>query len=91
MRFKFFDGNTGQVHTVTEWIDDGKRDIQLDQDELDLIRFEGEGGPPHREEGGKKKIEDHYDDVKFERVVKRVKRKERKRKRKNYVTFGVKM
>jgi hypothetical protein len=91
MKFKLFDGNTGKTVTVTEWIDDGKQEIKLDQDELDLLRFEGEGGPPPREEGGKRKIENHYDDVKFEKLKVRVKRKERRRKRKNYVTFGVRM
>lgn len=48
--FKFYDGNEGRGYVVTEFIDDGKADIVLDQDELDVLRWEGEGGASYRQE-----------------------------------------
>ena len=87
--FKFFDGETGKNYQVTEWVDDGKFDFITDLEALDLIRWESDGGAYCAED--KKKYYDMYFDWKaFYKYKGQVQRKERKRKKQNYVMFGIK-
>jgi len=87
--FKYFDGESGQNYQITNWIDDGKFEFVHDNDALDLIRWESDGGAYDPED--KKKYYDLYFDWKrFYKYKGQVQRKERKRKQQNYVMFGFK-
>lgn len=87
--FGFYDGHTGRSYTVIGIINDGSQKVQHDQDELDIIRFEGEGGKTLE---AAKKARDADHDREHERAWRRSevnkKRRKRKEQQKNYVMFG---
>lgn len=50
--FKFYNGETGEAFDVLEFIDDGKKDFVVDQEEklriVELLRWSDDGGKHHR-------------------------------------------
>ena len=89
MGFKFYDGETGQNVFVKKFINDGKDDFVSDLEELDLIRWESDGGS-YNPEDKKKYYEMYFDWKAFYKYKRHFQRKERIKRNKNYVTFGIK-
>lgn len=42
MAIRYYDGDVGKGYIVNEWIDDGKYIFVINQDELDLLRWDSE-------------------------------------------------
>lgn len=89
--FHFYDGDSGKSYKVVSFIPDNQQTIKADQDELDIIRFEGEGGKTR--DGAKLARDVAYHKDWEHHVKKEETKKKRKRKRqqqKNYIMFGYK-
>jgi hypothetical protein len=94
--FAYYDGQTGRTVHVNKFISDGKHDVVVDQDELDIIRLNGEGGLDPEELRRKQDWDFAWKAFQAKKTAdQRRKRKLAARRRrlneKNYRMFGVKI